>query len=133
MEEWKKKTLSLEVRENQLQRQAQELQQELDKLKAEKSSEYNVKVSKDPAPISLGAQLAREKRMLMSHKKGQKHPSETADKKENDNNGEKKVVHKDGSRVQLNRHLFKEISNLSPLVRQNSRRYVYPLHSPNHS
>ncbi|CAO2837315.1 unnamed protein product [Amaranthus hypochondriacus] len=133
VEEWKKKTLSLEVRENQLQRQAQELQQELDKLKAEKSSEYNVKVSKDSAPISLGAQLAREKRMLMSHKKGHKHPSETADKKENDNNGEKKVVHKDGSRVQLNRHPFKEISNLSPLVRQNSRRYVYPLHSPNHS
>ncbi|XP_021729002.1 myosin-11-like [Chenopodium quinoa] len=133
VEEWKQKTVSLEKKENQLQKQVQELQQELEKFKVEKRCEYDVKASKDIAPVSLGAQLAREKRMLMCRVKGSNQTNENAENKEIDFSDAKKTEQKTSSRLgSLNRHPFKEISNLSsPLVRQNSRRYVYPLHSPN--
>ncbi|KAL2940819.1 Intermediate filament protein ifa-3 [Bienertia sinuspersici] len=133
VEEWKQKAMSHETKENQLQKQVEELQQQLEKLKVEKSYEHEVKVSKDSTPISLGAQLAREKRILMCRLKGSNR-SETADKKEVfDYTEGKKTVQKDSTKIAtLNRQPFKEISNnvnVSPLVRQNSRRYVYPLHT----
>lgn len=143
VEEWKQKALSSESKENQLHEQLRELQQELEKLRIERSShDSELKARKDIGPISLGAQLAREKRLLSSQVKGSGLASENRDIKvvENteikavDYSDGKKAPHKSGSRLlSSNRHPFKDIGNLSPLVRQNSRRSVHPLHSPQDS
>ncbi|KNA16202.1 hypothetical protein SOVF_091220, partial [Spinacia oleracea] len=68
VEEWKQKALSHETKQNQLQKQVQELQQELENLKLSKHS---------APPITLGAQLAREKRMLMCRVKGNSNNQQT--------------------------------------------------------
>lgn len=130
-EEWKQRALSLECKESQLQIQVQEFQQELEKLSMEKRSDPEAKTSKDMRPILLGAQLAKEKQLLTCRVKGSNPTGENGDRKVVDG---KKALHKNGRwLVSSNRHPFKDIGNLPPLVRQNSRRYVYPLHSPRDS
>ena len=135
LEAWKQKALSSESKENQLHDQVRELQQELEKLKIERSTpDAELKARKNVGPISLGAQLAREKRLLTSQGKGSGLASENRDIKAVDYSDGKKASHKNGSKLlSSNRHPFKDIGNFSPLVRQNSRRSVHPLHSPQDS
>ncbi|XP_074310558.1 uncharacterized protein LOC141646583 [Silene latifolia] len=137
VEELKQKAVSFENKENKLQKQVQELLEELEKSKVrdQETCEDKTKASRDSTPISLGAQLAKEKRPLTCRVKQRSPEYKTMQNKAVDYNEEKRL-YKDVSIRPVsafNRLPFKDIGNVSHLERHNSRRYVYPLHDPKKS
>ncbi|XP_076915833.1 uncharacterized protein LOC143575308 [Bidens hawaiensis] len=143
--EWKEKAITYETKENNLQTEVSLVKGELEKLKKEQVKEVGstpkkaiVSLSKqleresknrhekveqskkDSHPLSLGKQLAREKRILISRLK--------------ENRPNTSEMSSDGRRkgCKLVRPPFKDIGNSSSgngLIKQNSNA-VFPLHCP---
>ncbi|KAL9234783.1 hypothetical protein vseg_009611 [Gypsophila vaccaria] len=132
VDEWKQKTVASKVKENELNKQ-QQLQLLLEKSRVPETCEAKVKVSTNSTPISLGAQLAKEKHALTCRVKERSPRNKNNENKAVDySEGKRSTLHREGSSrpVSSFRLPFKDIGNLSPLKKQNSRRYVYPLHNP---
>ncbi|KAK9673641.1 hypothetical protein RND81_12G180700 [Saponaria officinalis] len=137
VEEWKQKTVSSKIKEKELHKHVQQLQLGVEKLRVPETCETKPKVSTNSTTLSLGAQLAKEKLALTCRVKERKPRNENIENKEVDYSEVKRsTLYRDGSSrpvPSFNRLPFKDIGNLASIGKQNSRRYVYPLHNPKDS
>ena len=97
------------------------LKGEVDKLRNEKSGEVLPK-TKDMAPLSLGEQIAKEKRVLICRLKENYRANDRGSKSEMFGDGRKKV------QLLVPKQLpFQDIGNSLPKPRQKSKT-IFPLH-----
>ncbi|GAB4835232.1 hypothetical protein Ancab_000141 [Ancistrocladus abbreviatus] len=127
VEEWKQKALSHEMKANELQKQVIMLQEGLERLMIQRGSE--MKKSKELPPLSWEATLPneKEKRVLTCRVKENNRTSDDSSRRKDVVTGGKKALHRGSSRpVSPSRLPFRDVGNLSPLLRQDSKRSVFP-------
>ncbi|KAL7202498.1 hypothetical protein ACSBR1_034049 [Camellia fascicularis] len=131
VQEWRQKALTLEAKANELQTETSVLRGELEKLRVEKSKE--VTKTKDLAPISLGAQIAKEKCVLICRLKENHRVNDKGSKQQEIfSDGRRKAQTCSNGLLVPKRSPFQDIGNSSPQLRQNSKA-IFPLHSPDPS
>ncbi|GFZ20700.1 hypothetical protein Acr_28g0014050 [Actinidia rufa] len=119
--EWRQKSLAFETKTNEQQTDISVLKGEVDKLRNEKSGEMLTK-TKDLAPLSLGEQIAKEKRVLTCRLK--------ENYRANDRGANQRCWVMEEKKKQLlvpKRLPFQDIGNSSPKPRQKSKA-IFPLH-----
>ncbi|XP_057483810.1 uncharacterized protein LOC130770374 isoform X2 [Actinidia eriantha] len=119
--EWRQKSLAFETKTNELQTEISVLKGEVDKLRNEKSGEMLTE-TKDLAPLSLGEQIAKEKRVLICRLKENYRANDRGSKSEMLGDGRKKA-----QLLVPKRLPFQNIGNSSTKPRQKSKA-IFPLH-----
>ncbi|KAJ9698026.1 hypothetical protein PVL29_007235 [Vitis rotundifolia] len=119
VEEWKQKALSSNDKANELQAQVFILSEEINNLRKEQSKEAT----------RATAQNEMEKRLLVCHMKENHQANSNSTKQEVLSEGRRKTYTPSAALLPPRRSPFREIGNLAPMLRQNSKA-IFPLHCP---
>ncbi|XP_052181879.1 uncharacterized protein LOC127794671 [Diospyros lotus] len=127
VKEWRKKAITFEAKASEMQKETSALRGELENLKKERDEE--VTRTKDLAPISLGEHIAKEKHVLVCRLKEKPHQADKGSRQETGADRRRKTHTSSNNIGAPRRSPFQNISNTSPILRQNSKA-VFPLHFP---